>query len=64
MKETLPICNGKSIKIDKIGYEKYRLFQVTKFISVFPTFRRIQQLLQRARCYMENLRSVPKLTVL
>ena len=35
-------------QIEKI--EKYKLFDVTKFISVLPMFRLIQQSLTRTRC--------------
>ena len=32
------------------GYKKYKLFDVTKFILVLPTFRLKQQSLPRTRC--------------
>ena len=32
------------------GYKKYKLFDVTKFILVLPTFRLKQQSLSRTRC--------------
>ena len=41
--------------------KKYKLFDVTKFILVLPTFRLIQQSLSRARCRMKSLHSVSKL---
>ena len=34
----------------KLGYKKYKLFDVTKFILVLPTFRLKQQSLSRTRC--------------
>ena len=33
-----------------LGYKKYKLFDVTKFILVLPTFRLKQQSLSRTRC--------------
>ena len=43
----------KSIRMENIrmeGYKKYKLFDVTKFILVLPTFRLKQQSLSRTRC--------------
>ena len=34
----------------KLGYKKYKLFDVTKFILVLPTFQLKQQSLSRTRC--------------
>ena len=46
-----------------VGYKKYKLFDVTKFILVLPTFRLIQQSLSRTRCLMKSLHSVSKVTL-
>ena len=51
--------NGKVMIINK----KYKLFNVTKFISVLPTFSLIQQSLSRTRCWMKSLHSVSKITL-
>ena len=45
----------------KLGYKKYKLFDITKFILVLPTFRLIQQSLSRTRCLMKSLHFVLKL---
>ena len=55
------VCNNKYGKIGivisvtqylhhNLGYKKYKLFDVTKFILVLPTFRLKQQSLSRTRC--------------
>ena len=41
-----------------LGHKKNKLFDVTKFISVLPTFRLIQQSLSRTRCWMKSLHSI------
>ena len=40
------------------GYEKYKLFNLTNFISVLAPFRLMQQSLSRTRCRMKCLNSV------
>ena len=43
--------NGKSLcRSCNFGNKKYKLFDVTKFILVLPTFRLKQQSLSRTRC--------------
>ena len=44
-----------------LGYTKYKLFNVTKFILVLPTFRLIQQSFSRTRCWMFQFFSWVKL---
>ena len=44
-----------------LGYKKYKLFDVTKFILVLPMFWLMQQSLSGTRCWVKGLHSVLKL---
>ena len=50
-------------KYPLLGYKKYKLFHVTKFILVLPKFWLIQQSLSRTRCWTKRLHSVSKITL-
>ena len=55
------ICISKSVSLrHMLGYKKYKLFNVTRFILVLPTFRLIQQSLSKTRCWIKGLHSVLK----
>ena len=43
---------------DNLGYKIYKLFDVTKFILVLPTFRLIQQSLSKTRVRITNFRVI------
>ena len=47
-----------------LGYKKYKLFDVAKFILIVPTFWLIQQSLSRTRRWMKSLHSVLKLFII
>ena len=46
--KSLPAFTCSKLTIE--GYKEYKLFDVTKFILVLPTFRLKQQSLSRTRC--------------
>ena len=57
----IPYTSVNQYLCPNLGYKKYKLFDVTKFIVVLPTILLLQQSLSKTRCSMKSLHSVLKI---